>query len=308
LQRAATMRPRWQRTASHDLLVEQAAGARLRGDLTGSARLYQRAASAAPPAEAADVRFDAAAAKARAADIAGAIAGYATLAEGRPCRGVAILARAILLSPLNAVQARQIFDAALTCFESSGDLDGLAQSWYEHARVDWAIRFLGAQAADKIAQASGNIEQQILIAALLSEELLESGDDEASYESFAKAMQLADSNGLPFFSARLLSDRAAYFFAKGDFLQSQNFDRPVLALARPATMPWTYARSAIRSAKLQINMHFPNMALNSVAHAEGPLRQFPNAALSAELAQLAEQARYTPARPEDSAFSMAPAK
>lgn len=98
LQRGAAMRPRWQRLASHDLLVEQAAGARLRGDLAGSARLYQRATSSAPPAEAADVRFGAAAAKARVGDTGGAIAGYATLEEGRPCRGVAILARAILLS------------------------------------------------------------------------------------------------------------------------------------------------------------------------------------------------------------------
>jgi tRNA A-37 threonylcarbamoyl transferase component Bud32 len=52
LQRAGAMRPRWQRLASHDSLIEQAAGARLRGDLTGSARLYQRAKSAAPAPEA----------------------------------------------------------------------------------------------------------------------------------------------------------------------------------------------------------------------------------------------------------------
>ena len=307
LQRAAAVRPRWQRLASHDLLIEQAAGARLRGDLTGSARLYQRATSAAAPAEAADVRFGAAAAKARAGDIAGAVAGYATLAEDRPCRGVAILAHAILSGPLGAGR-RQRFRAAGSCFESSGDLDGLAQSWYEFGRVDWEFRFSQTQASDKIAQASGNIEQQILTGALMSEELLENGDDEAAYESFAKAMQLADGNGLLFFSARLLSDRAAYFFAKGDFLQSQNFNLPALTLAGPAHMPWTYTRCAIRNAKLQLISHFPNLALNQVAGAEEQLRQFPNAALSAELAQLAEQARHTPARPEDSAFRTAPAK
>lgn len=174
--------------------------------------------------------------------------------------------------------------------------------------MDWESRFSGAQAADRIAQGSGNIEQQILIAALLSEELLESGDDEASYERFSKAMQLADGNGLPFFSARLLSDRAAYFFAKGDFLQSQNVNGAASALSHPAHMPWTYARSAIRSAKLELIMHFPNRVLNFVATAEEQLRQFPNAALSAELARLAEQARHTPARREDSDFRMPPTK
>jgi tetratricopeptide (TPR) repeat protein len=268
LQRAAAMRPRWQRVASHDSLLEQAGGARLRGDLTGSARLYKRAISAVPPAEAADLRFGAAAAKARAGDIAGAIAGYATLAEERPCRGVAILALAILSYPLDVVRARLRFEAAVSCFESGGDLDGLAQSWCESGRVDWPS--LRIQPADKIAQASGNVEQQILTAALTSEELLENGDDEASYESFAKAMQLADSHGLPFFSVRLLSDRAAYFFAKGDFLQAENFNFPAWTLARSANMPWTYARCAIRRAKLQLISHFPNRALNFVASAEEP--------------------------------------
>jgi tetratricopeptide (TPR) repeat protein len=305
LQRAGAMRPRWRRLASHDLLVEQAAVARLRGDLTGSAQLYQRATSAAPSAEAADLRFGAAAAKARAGDIAGAIAGYATLADGHPCQGVAILARAILS---DVPRARRRFVAAESCFESGGDLDGLAQSWYESGRMDWEARFSRTQTAATIAQASGNIEQQILMAALLGEELLESGDDEASYESFAKAMQLADRGGLPFFSARLLSDRAAYFFAKGDFLQSQNFNVIALALSQPAHMPWTYARCATRTAKLLLIMHFPSLALNSIADAEEQLRQFPNAALYAELAQLTEQAKHTPARPEDSAFRTAPTK
>ncbi len=139
-------------------------------------------------------------------------------------------------------------------------------------------------------------------------ELAQKHHDEAAYESFTKALQLADSNGLPFFSARLLNDRAAYFFSKGDFLQSDNFNLPASTLARPAKMPWTFARCAIRGAKLQLISHFPNRALNLVASAEEQLRQFPNAALSAELAQLAEQARHTPARPEDSAFRTAPAK
>jgi hypothetical protein len=159
-----------------------------------------------------------------------------------------------------------------------------------------------------IAQASGNLEQQIVTAALLSEELLETGDDDAAYDSFAKAMQLADRNGLPFYSARLLSDRAAYFFDKGDFVQSDNFNLPAGTLAQSANMPWTYARCAIRDAKLSLRMHFPGVALGGAADAEERLRQFPNAALSAELAQLAEQARHTPARPEDSIFHPAPAK
>ncbi len=72
------------------------------------------------------------------------------------------------------VRARLRFDAAASCFESGGDLDGLAQSWYESGREDWAFWLI--QAADKIAEASGNIEQQIRIGALLSEELLERGD------------------------------------------------------------------------------------------------------------------------------------
>jgi len=144
-------------------------------------------------------------------------------------------------------------------------------------------------------------------AALQSRELLETGDDEAAYESFAKAMQLADRNGLPFYSARLLSDRAAFFFDKGDFLQSNNFDALAETLAQSANMPWTRVRCRIRQGRLNLRMHLPGAAQSVVANAEEQLREFPNAALSAELAQLAEEARHTPARPEDRAFQ-APAK
>jgi hypothetical protein len=195
----------------------------------------------------------------------------------------------------------------VSCFESTGDLDGLAQSSYERARVEPSFAPVSdLQHAATIAQASGNIEQQILAAARLSEELLETRDDDGAYESFAKAMQLADRNGLPFYSARLLNNRAAYFFDKGDFLQSDNFNTPAYILSRAANMPWTFARCFIRGSKLALRMHFPGQVLAGLRTAEEQLRQFPNVALSAELAQLAEQARHTPARPEDSIAHPAP--
>jgi len=314
LQRAAEMRPRWRRLASHQTLLEQAANAQLRGDLTGSARLYERATAASPGAERPDVRFSAAAAKARAGDVVGAIAGYASLANDRPCRGVAMLAHAILTFPQGPAAARTRFYAATNCFESAGDLDGIAQSWYEGSRAEYAMgsrernHLDWLRKAASIAQAGGNIEQQIVTAAYLSEFLLDTGDDDAAYNSFARAMQLADRNELSSFSVRLLNDRAAYFFDKGDFLQSGNFGEPAKTLARSANMPWTYTRCQIRSARLLVRMHLPDVALNALAMAREQLRQFPSAALAAELSQVAEQARHTLSRPETKAYPIPAAK
>ena len=72
----------------------------------------------------------------------------------------------------NPSLARIRFDAAANCFEAAGDLDGVAQSWYENgvAGLDTGVgtRSLFERAAST-AQISGNIEQQVTISAALAE-------------------------------------------------------------------------------------------------------------------------------------------
>ena len=63
-------------------------------------------------------------------------------------------------------------------------------------------------------------------------------------------------------------------------------------------MPRTFARLRIAHAKLYIRMHLPALALRECAGANEQLLQFPNAALSAEIAKLTEEAKRTPGRPE----------
>ena len=128
--------------------------------------------------------------------------------------------------------------------------------------------------------------------------LLEAGDGEDSYNHFAQAMQLAERHGLRFLSGRLLSDRASYFFDKEDFLQFDHFATPAVAMSNIENMPRTFARLCIAHAKLYIRMHLPALALRECAGANEQLLQFPNAALSAEIAKLTEEAKRTPGRPE----------
>src|SRR5437764_610085 len=109
---------------------------------------------------------------------------------------------------------RRGFLEAVTCFEAAGDLDGVAQSWYDYARSEYGkgdhsgAYVEMAQRAASIAQSTGNIEQEILSAALLGNMMLEFGDDDAAYTAFSRGMQIADRNGLGFFSAQLLNARA----------------------------------------------------------------------------------------------------
>ncbi len=118
LQRAAAMRPRWQRLAPHEGLLEQAANAQLRGDLSGSVRRHERATAVAPEPAKLDTRFSEAGAKARAGDLAGAAAGYRSIADVDPSRCVAFLGHAMLLPPSDPERAHQI-GTALPCFEAA---------------------------------------------------------------------------------------------------------------------------------------------------------------------------------------------
>jgi|GEM_PF-2730367 len=152
--------------------------------------------------------------------------------------------------------------------------------------------------AMSIAQSSGNIEQQIAIAAALASYMQGAGDEEAAYASFSHAMQIADRHDLKFLSARLLSDRAQYFFDKEEFLQSEGFNEPAGMVSESAGMPWTYTRCVIRGAKLFLRMELPDKALTVLDSAREQLQQFPNDKLAAELARLAEVARHSRSRPE----------
>lgn len=189
----------------------------------------------------------------------------------------------------------------MNCFEAAGDLDGVAQSWYTYGLADNEGGELIKRTLDRalsIAQSSGNIEQQIIIAARLAESMQETGDEEAAYASFSHAMQIADRHDLKFLSARLLSDRAQYFDEKGESLQAEGFSETAMMVSHSAGMPWTFTRCLIRLATAFLRMELPDRALYSLDLAREQLRQFPNEKLSAELARLTDVARHSPSRPE----------
>src|ERR1035437_10193642 len=299
LERASHLRPRWQRVAPYESLLAQAAQARLRGDSRDAVRLHQRATSLAPASELPDALFAAAAAGYRAGDVAGALERYESAEQIPRCRCTAILAHAVVSIPL--VPEQSCFRVAASCFEAAGDLDGVAQSWYEYglAAGDPSVGMKNLfEPAMSIAQSSGNIEQQIAIAAALASYMQGAGDEEAAYASFSQAMQIADRHDLKFLSARLLSDRVQYFFDKEEFLQSEGFNEPASMVSQSAAMPWTYARCQIRQAALFLRMELPDKALLGLGRAREQLQQFPNDKLAAELARLAEVARHSRSRPE----------
>ena len=284
--------------APYESLLAQAAQARLRGDSRSAVRLHQRATSLAPASEIPDALFAEAAARYRAGDVPGALQRYKSAEQNPRCRCTAILAHAIVSIPL--VPERGRFRVAASCFETAGDLDGVAQSWYEYGLATESgagMRNLFERALS-IAQSSGNIEQQITIAAALASYMQDAGDEEAAYASFSHAMQIADRHDLKFLSARLLSDRAQYFFDKEEFLQSEGFNGPAQMVSESAGMPWTFTRCQIRGAKLFLRMELPDKALPVLDSAREQLQQFPNDKLAAELARLAEVARHSRSRPE----------
>lgn len=298
LERASHLRPRWQRVAPYESLLAQAAQARLRGDSRSAVRLHQRATSLAPASEIPDALFAEAAARYRAGDVPGALQRYKSAEQNPRCRCTAILAHAIVSIPLVPEQGR--FRVAASCFETAGDLDGVAQSWYEYGLATESgagMRNLFERALS-IAQSSGNIEQQITIAAALASYMQDAGDEEAAYASFSHAMQIADRHDLKFLSARLLSDRAQYFFDKEEFLQSEGFNGPARMVSESAGMPWTFTRCQIRGAKLFLRMELPDKALPVLDSAREQLQQFPNDKLAAELARLTDVARHSRSRPE----------
>jgi len=149
-----------------------------------------------------------------------------------------------------------------------------------------------------IAQSTGNVEQEILAGALLSRILLQIGEDDEAYNVFSRSMQIADQHELKFMAARLLIERAQFYFDKGDFLQAANYHALAATVSRAAETPWTTANCAILGTKLILRMGLVVQARQNIAGARDELRRFPNAALSAQITELEELAEHTRARPE----------
>lgn len=302
LQLAAALPPRWRRVANYESLLEQAAHAQLRGDLKEAVALHRRASAAAPDSEKPDLLMSEALSNVRAGDMAAAIAIYALLEKDSRNRCAALMAHADLTMEAQRFPARQLFIDSQSCFEAAGDLDGIAQGLYENEGHDIAdvvqADVQTVQRALSIAQTTGNVEQEILAGVLLSTMMLRIGEDEDAYAAFSRSMQVADRNGLRFLTARLLNERAQYYFEQGDFLQSDNANGLASAVSHSAGMPWTAVRCSIRGVKLFLRMGLTAQARVSLADARERLCQFPNAALSAEIAELENLAKQTRTRPE----------
>jgi tetratricopeptide (TPR) repeat protein len=300
LQRATAIRPRWRRVASYESLLEQAARAQLRGALKEAAVFYRRAAAAAQDSEKPDVLMSEALSSVRAGDMAEAITRYASLERDSRNRCAAMLAHAALTLAAQPFQARRLFGDSQNCFEAAGDLDGVAQVLYEHMRPMHGTLENAESVRNvlSIAQSTGNVEQEILAGALLSTMMLQMGEDDDAYAAFSRSMQIADRNGLRFMTARLLNERAQYYFDKGDFLQSDNAGSLAYSVSRAAGMPWTAIGCMLRTDKIRLREGLTAQVRENLADLREQLRQFPNAALSAQITEMENLAKQTPARPE----------
>jgi tetratricopeptide (TPR) repeat protein len=304
LQKASATRPQWQRVADYELWLEKAAAARLRGNLKEAAVFHQRASAAVPESEKPNVLMSEAAANALAGDIAEAIIEYSALEKqenNSRTRCVAMLRRAPLMRAAKAFEVRHLFEDAETCFNAAGDLDGLAQGLYVHMTLSSFFQRSDVNSIRRallIAQSTGNVEQRILAGELLSKMLLQIGETEDSYAVFSRSMQIADQNGLDFLTARLLNDRAQYYFDAGNFLEADNAGALALPVSQAADMPWTLVECDLRRAAIALRMGLPNATRKYLAHAKEKLRLFPNAALAVRVTQLEESLKQIRSRPE----------
>jgi hypothetical protein len=69
-------------------------------------------------------------------------------------------------------------------------------------------------------------------------------------------------------------------------------------MSRSAGMPWTIVNCNIRVARLKLRMGLLIGVRHQLAWAREQLRQFPNAALSAQITELANLTERTRGRPE----------
>jgi hypothetical protein len=303
LESAAAERPRWQRVAEYESVLEQAVRARLRGLPKQAALLHRRAASNGPASEKPDLLMQEAMADVRAGAPADAMAIYAVLEKpGSVNRCPALMNHADLLMENQRFAARAMLVDSRTCFEATGDLDGTAQSEYWHLdplrELVTPESVATAKRIRESAHNTGNFEQEIMAGSLLSTLLLQLGEDDESYGAFILSMQLADRHDLKFLSARVLDQRARYYFDKGDFLQYDNASSPEGAMARAAGMPWTMTEIGLRYAALSLRMGLPNQASKGIKTARDQLLLYPNTELSARTNELETLAAHTRGRPE----------
>lgn len=309
LERAAATRPRWQRVNEAAALAEQAAWLQMKDSPAEAAKLYQRAAVASLAEDRPDMLYFEARSDAAAGNTKPALATYISLREQATTRCAALLAAATLNFRSDPAPSRLLFRDAHQCFESAGDVDGTVQAQFAYARTlhDTGARNQSithsVRNALAIAQSTGNVEQEIEIGSLLSEMMLEIGDDEVAYSLFSRSMQLAERHGLTFLTARLLLRRAEFHFTKGDYLQFSSFNQLGISTARSAGAAHSVAAGNLRGASVLLRMQLPIQASNLLNEADAHLRAFPDRALGHQLSELRSRVNRPAGRPEESIYA-----
>ncbi len=309
LQSAAATRPEWQRVDEAAGLAEQAAWLEMKNSLGEAATLYRRAAAATAAEDRPEMLYFQARADAAAGNTQQALATYMSLRDVNTTRCPALLAAAAISFIAKPAPSRLLFRDAHQCFESAGDLDGTVQAQLAYGRTlfntgdrNQSIT-LSVSNALTIAQSTGNVEQEIAIGALLSEILLETGDDDTAYGLFSRSMQLAERHGLTFLRAQLLLRRAEYHLAKGDYLQFSSFNQLGISIARSGGMARSVAAADLRAAGVFLRMQLPIQASNLLNDADVQLRDFPDRALQVQLSELRSRLNTPAGRPEESIYA-----
>ena len=309
LENAAGTRPAWQRVDEAAALAEQAAWLEMKNSLGEAATLYRRAATVIVAEDRPEMLYFQARADAAAGNTPQALATYMSLRDVKATRCPALLAAASVSFPTNPVHSRLFFVEAHQCFESAGDLDGAVQAQLAYGRTLFnngdrnQSNTHSMRNALTIAQSTGNVEQQIAIGALLSEIMLDTGDDDTAYGFFSRSMQLADRHGLTFLRAQLLLRRAEYHLAQDDYLQFSSFNQLGISIARSGGMARSIAAADLRAAGVFLRMQLPVQASNLLKDAELQLDAFPDRALRVRISELRSRLNIPAGRPEESIYA-----
>ncbi len=105
--------------------------------------------------------------------------------------------------------------------------------------------------------------------------------------------------GSEFVSARILQDRAQYFFDRFDFLQADAVNSLSRSTpSRAADAPQHLVKFDILNTRLQLRMGLLRQVQESIGRARSRILEFPNDKLAAQLTELENLAKQTPGRPE----------
>jgi serine/threonine protein kinase/Flp pilus assembly protein TadD len=178
----------------------------------------------------------------------------------------------------NLSSADAAFNEAQRLYEISGDIEGVAEVFYQRGyqlnklrKIDEARAQLD-QALDR-SRATGNKSQQILTLLQLSSVNVGAGDLAQAEQRASEAVELAQANEMENLATRGLIDLGNTFFVKGNYSEAEKYFKQALDFAQRNKGRRNEARALLSLGSLYTNMGSPVEARRYVEQALGFYRQ-----------------------------------